>query len=148
MSRVISCWPSMSACKDNNHRHVVGSPSSIGRHHQFPRRLIGIRLPAQNLADFLILDMRRKAVAAQHQTIAALQAKRDRLGAGGSVRARPQRSRDHVLMLVMARLLGCNLPDLDKPLDQRMVASELAQTRPVVKITTAIPHPGYGRLRR
>src|SRR2546427_6388410 len=109
---------SVSAREDNHYRHVICSPSRVSRHHQFARRFVRIRMAAQYLRDTFVVDVGRKSVAAQHQAVAALEAQRERLGPGRPTLARAERSRNDILMLMMAPFFGRELSDFDQPLHQ------------------------------
>jgi hypothetical protein len=74
-------------------------------------------MAAQNLADRMVLHVRGQPVATQHQAVAALKPQGHPLGSGRPALTRAERARDHVFVLVMARLLGRDLADFNEPLD-------------------------------
>src|SRR5262249_33719587 len=65
-----------------------------------------------------------------------------------TLRASTERSRDHVLMLMMTRLFGRNLSDLNQPLDQRMVFTHLPDTFVAAMVGSTVTNPRDRRLGR
>src|SRR5579862_1334386 len=92
--------------------------------------------------------MRRESVTAQQQFVSPLQLDGDRLGARRSTLARAERSRDDVLMLMRMCFLSGYLPDLDQPLNERVILRDLAERRAFHQVSSAVADPrdcGVGR---
>src|SRR5271168_2349683 len=136
------------AGKHYNDGNIIAAPAGIGGGNQFTRDRIRIVVAFHDLGDRGVLDMRYQAVAAEQQLVAAAHLERDRLGAGDPALPRPERTGDHVLMLMMTRLFGRDLSDLNQSLHQRMIFGDLAENAAFENVSAAISHPRYRTIRR